>query len=269
MGSFNQGVFLGFFTHTYGWSRMVLSFAPMLFYIWAGLFGVVVGQLIDRCGPRPILVGGAMLLGGGALALGLTRQLWQLYPVFLLLSTGYACLHTVTLGAIIARWFVQDRARAMVLVTSGGGLGGMVLSPLNAALLERWGGLAGGLTLAVLAIGVVVPLALWVVKDGPAALGLAADGKPTSVEAGSPELALADEPVWTLTQAMRTRAFWAIAVGFHLAMIAQVGFLTHQVPFLQPTFGLLVTACPLLAAILIRWAIPPTLGTNEVRNAVA
>ena len=282
----------------------------------------------------------------------------------------------------------------MVLVTSGGGLGGMVLSPLNAALLERWGGLVGGLTLAVLAIGLVVPLALWVVKDGPEALGLAADGKPTSVEAGSPELAPADEPVWTLTQAMRTRAFWAIAVSFHLAMIAQVGFLTHQVPFLQPIFGLLgsatvvttttllgavggvsfalfshrgsphrwaagvfallaaslllsavgrtpwvliagsavfglpmmvlvallpvttaecfgnrsfgriygviytlycfgtalgplllgflatvlgsyqpalllVTACPLLAAILIRWAIPPTLGINEVRNAVA
>ena len=36
----------------------------------------------------------------------------------------------------------------------------------------------------------------------------------------------------------------------------------------QPAL-LLVTACPLLAAILIRWAIPPTLGINEVRNAVA
>lgn len=162
IGVFTQGVFLGFFMHTYGWSRTTLSFGPTLFYLWAGVLGVLIGHLIDRYGPRPVLVGGAMLLGGGALALGLTRHLWQLYPAFLLLGTGYACLHTVTLGAIITRWFVKERARAMVVVTSGGSLGGMVLSPLNAALLERWGGPASGLTLAVLAVGVIVPLALWV-----------------------------------------------------------------------------------------------------------
>ncbi len=50
-----------------------------------GRSGVVVGRLIDRCGPRPVLVGGAMLLSGGALALGLIRQLWQLYLSWLAL----------------------------------------------------------------------------------------------------------------------------------------------------------------------------------------
>ena len=65
--------------------------------------GVAVGRLIERCGPRPILTIGAMSLGGGAIALGLTRLAWQTYPAFLLLGTGYAFLHTVTLGAIVSR----------------------------------------------------------------------------------------------------------------------------------------------------------------------
>lgn len=64
IGVFTQGVFLGFFMHTYGWSRTTLSFGPTLFYLWAGVLGVLIGHLIDRYGPRPVLVGGAMLLGG-------------------------------------------------------------------------------------------------------------------------------------------------------------------------------------------------------------
>lgn len=235
IGVFNQGVFLGYFEREFGWSRAALSLGPALFYVWAGLVGVGVGRVIDRRGPRPVLVAGALAMGGGTIALGLTSQPWQLYPAFLLLSTGYACLHTVTLGAIVGRWFARQRARAMAAATFGAGFGGMVLAPLNAALLERWGGPAGGLALAIIAIGVVVPLALWVVKDSPRSLGLEVDGgPPLRPDEARP---LRDERVWTLGEAARTRAFWAIALSFHLTMIAQAGFLVHQVLFLQPTFG--------------------------------
>jgi hypothetical protein len=50
IGVFNQGVFLGYFVDTYGWQRAALSLGPMLFYVWAGLVGVVIGRLIDRRG---------------------------------------------------------------------------------------------------------------------------------------------------------------------------------------------------------------------------
>ena len=176
IGVFNQGVFLGYFVDQYGWPRAALSFGPLLFYVWAGLAGVLIGRQIDRRGPRPILIAGALLLGAGTTALGLASEPWHVYPGFLLLGSGYACLHTVTLGAIISRWFVRQRARAMGAATFGASIGGMILAPLNALLLESWGGLAGGLTLAVIAISLVVPLAIWVVKDGPEAVGQEVDG---------------------------------------------------------------------------------------------
>jgi MFS family permease len=242
IGIFNQGVFLGFFEREYGWSRATLSIGPMLFHGWAGVVGIVVGRLIDRCGPRPILIVGALALGGGAVALGLTHHAWQTYPAFLLLGTGYAFLHTVTIGAIVSRWFVRERARAMAAATFGASIGGMVLVPLNAAVLDRWGGFAGGLTLAAIACGIVIPLAVWIVKDGPEALGLHPDGASVS---GDGTMLAADSPddrLWTVAEAMRTAAFWAIGIGFSLVMVAQAGFLVHQVLFLRPTFGLMGSA---------------------------
>jgi MFS family permease len=236
IGVFNQGVFLGFFVVEYGWSRAELSFGPTVFYLWAGLLGIPIGRFVDRWGPRPVLVVGALSLGAGTIALGLVRATWHVYPAFLVLGTGYACLHTVTLGAIVSRWFVRDRARAMAAATFGAGVGGMILAPLNATLLDRWGALAGGLTLAIIAVVGVIPLALWIVKDGPESLGLRVDGQraPATQTGTSPS---ADAHVWTLARAVRTRAFWAIAFSFQVVMIAQGGFLVHQVLILEPTFG--------------------------------
>jgi MFS family permease len=240
IGIFNQGVFLGFFEREYGWTRAALAVGPTLFHIWAGIIGIAVGRLIDRLGPRPILVFGAVALGAGAVALGLSRSPWQSYAAFLLLGTGYAFMHTVTLGAIVSRWFIKDRPRAMAAATFGASIGGMILVPLNAAVLEHWGGLAGGLTLAVIACGIVVPLAVWVVRDGPEALGLRPDGATAATVGTAPDTV--DDRFWSVRDAMRTPAFWAIAIGFHLVMVAQAAFLVHQVLFLRPTFGLLGAA---------------------------
>ena len=113
----------------------------------------------------------------------------------------------------------------------------MTLPLLNATMLERWGGPAGGITLAVIAIGVIVPLAIWVIKDSPEGPGLQPDGGPDTSEEKRLESGRHDSGEWTLSLAMRTTTFWALAVSFHRAMIAQSGFLLHQVLFLQQTLG--------------------------------
>ena len=133
IGVFNQGVFLGFLNRKYGWSPAMLSSGAMLFHLWAGVAGIVVGRVIDRRGPRGVLILGSLSLGAGAIAFGLARQPWHVYPAFLLLATGFACLHTVTIGKIVSLWFIRHRRRAMAVATLGAGAGGMTLPLLNAA----------------------------------------------------------------------------------------------------------------------------------------
>ena len=116
----------------------------------------------------------------------------------------------------------------MAAATFGASIGGMILVPLNAAVLEHWGGFAGGLTLAIIACAIVVPLAIWVVKDGPEVLGLHPDGEAVSGEGTTVSSDTSDDRLWTVAEALRTPAFWAIGLGFSLVMVAQAGFLVHK-----------------------------------------
>lgn len=242
IGAFNQGVFLAYFAQEYGWSRSALSLGPMLFHLWAGVAGVIVGRWIDQRGSRAALIVGSLALAAGALTLGLTRHLWQTYPAFLLLGTGFACLHNVTLGKIIGKWFRRDHARAMAVATLGTSLGGMIIIPLTAAVLQYWGGLTGGLILASITLGVIVPLTLWVIQDGPEALGLSVDGGVAPVENVSSMPTRENEYQWTLSEAMQTLPFWALAISFPLVVMTQAGFAAHQVLIYQSSFGLLGAA---------------------------
>ncbi len=243
VGIFNQGVFLGYYVDQHSWSRATLSIGPMLFQLWAGVAGIVVGRTVDRHGPQLVLITGAALLALGMVGFSWVRQPWHTYIVFLILGTGFACVHTITLGKIIARWFVQYRARAMAVATLGASLGGTLLVPLNAAVLERSGVTAGGTILAAIAIGLIVPLALWVVKDGPEVFGESPDGHGSTATEGEPAAETSvEDAVWTVPEAVRTQAFWALTLSFSLGMIAQGGYLVHQVMFLQITFGLLGAA---------------------------
>lgn len=239
IGVFNPGVFFGFFNEKYGWSPTLLSSGAILFHVWSGVAGVVVGRLIDRRGPREILIAGSLTLGAGTIVFGLAQQSWHIFPAFLLLATGFACLHTVTIGKVVAIWFIRHRRRAMASATIGAGIGGMTLPLLNATLLERWGGPAGGFALAIIAVAIIIPLAIWVIKDSPAILGLQPDGETGPVQQEPSEIALDGAERWTITMAMRTPTFWALAISLHLGMIAQSGFLLHQILFLQPKLGFL------------------------------
>ena len=239
---FNQGVFLGVFVRDYGWSPATLSVGPVLFHLCAGMAGGWVGRIVDRQGPRLVLIAGAVLIGLGMIGFGFVREPWHTYPVFLVLGCGFTCIHTITLGKIITRWFVRHRVRAMAAATFGAGLGGAILVPLNAAVIEGWGILAGGVVLAAITLGVIVPLALWVIKEGPEAVGQEPDGGLVEDDSQSATDKATDSHPWTVPEAMRTVAFWGLSICFALGMAAQGGYLVHQVMFLQMSLGLIGAA---------------------------
>ena len=131
----------------------------------------------------------------------------------------------------------------MAAATFGAGLGGAILVPLNAFVIEQWGVLATGVVLAVVTLGIIGPIALWVIKDGPEVLGQNPDGR-TTVE---PDEAHAreiehDSRLWTVKEAFRTVAFWGLSSCFAVGMLAQGSYLVHQMIFLQSTFGMIGSA---------------------------
>ena len=236
---FNQGVFAAHYITAYQWSLWHMSLGPVLFHVWAGIVGVVVGQLVDRHGPRYVLLSGAVLLCAALSVFGVVSELWHYFAAFFLLSTGFACIHTITIGKIIARWFVRHRTRAMAASTIGAGVGGALLVPLNAAVIESYGALQGAAVLAAITFATIVPIALFVIRDGPETMGLAPDGDDAAEPAANEhEAAPADTRHWTLSAALATSSFWGLSICFSLGMVAQSAYLFHQVPFMQSQLGL-------------------------------
>lgn len=203
-----------------------------------------VGRSVDRLGPKPALLAGAALICVAMAAFAHVSAVWHVYPAFLLLGTGFACIHTVTLGKIIARWFYRQRARAMAAATLGAGVGGAVLAPLNAWLLESHGVAVACAALAAVTLAVLLPAAIWAIKDGPESMGLEIDGGSAGGDATAAETEAAerDAAEWTLKRAMGGFAFWALAAALGFGMLAQSAFLFHQTPFLHQTLGLVGAA---------------------------
>ena len=238
VGYYGLAVFLRPLQEENGWSNTAVSGATGLYFTVSGITGFFLGPYVDRHGPRRFLISGVLLVGLSAIALGSVSTLVGLYAVYIVQAIAFGLAGTVGINSIMARWFVTRRAQALSISATGVSLGGMVLSPLGSWLVGRGGVALAGPALGALVLVVGLPIVLWVLVWDPKDVGEEADfGRPDEV---ADTQSLSDEVqrrVWTRGEAAGTVAFWAILVGFVLVLLAQTGFLLHQIAFLEDRFG--------------------------------
>ncbi|HSL60070.1 MAG TPA: MFS transporter [Acidimicrobiales bacterium] len=237
VGYYGLAVFLGPLRDAHGWSNAAVSGATGLYFTVSGITGAVVGPRVDRHGPLRIQAVGLVLLAGAVALVGLVGTLWQLYAVYTLLAVGFGMSTAVGVNAIMARWFVHRRARAMSISFTGVSVGGVVLVPLGTALVSAGGLELASPVLAAMVLAVGLPVVLGVLVWDPRQMGLAPDGgvPPPAVRRATLDDAVQLRP-WTRREAIRTGAFWAILVGFVVVLMAQTGFIIHQISFLEERF---------------------------------
>jgi len=109
------GVVLKPVSEQFGWDRAQLTGAVMASMIVISICQPLIGILVDRIGPKKILVGGLLLLGLALIPLSMVTQLWQVYLVYgLVMPLGLAAASPVLSTAIVGRWFQEKRGLAMV-----------------------------------------------------------------------------------------------------------------------------------------------------------
>jgi sugar phosphate permease len=184
-----------------------------------------------------------VLIGVSVSLIGYVDSVVQLYLVYTVLAVAFGLATSVSVNAVMTRWFVARRARAMSISSTGISVGGMVLAPLGSKLID-----IGGLELAApvmgaLVVAVALPVILFVIVPDPAHVGLLPDG--LAPAAPPPRATLSDAVQlrqWTRPEAVRTQAFWALLVGFGIVLTAQTGFVIHQISFLEERVGSRSTA---------------------------
>ena len=184
VGYYGLAVFLRPLQDEHGWSNGVVSGATGLYFTVSGLTGALIGPTIDRRGPLRLMTVGTLVLGGAVAAVGFVETVWQLYAVYLVMAVGFGLAASIGVNAMLARWFVHLRARAMSIAFTGVSLGGVVLAPLGTALVELGGVALAAVVMGVLVVAVALPVVRAVLVWDPAEMGLEPDAGTPPPRAG-------------------------------------------------------------------------------------
>jgi len=204
-------LYYDFMVREFGWSRTQVTSGNALSKLIIGpLFGFLAGWIIDRFGPRRIMLAGILMAGGALIGLGGMSALWMFYAFYLLNAIGYVCGGPLPNQVLLSQWFKEGRGKAMGFAYLGIGVGGALVPWLSYWMVQWWGWRGALRGLGVLIIVLAWPMA-WFAKEARVE-GAAAGGGGRAGSAG----------VAPLRAVFRRPAFYLLAFG-SMCSIAAVG----------------------------------------------
>ena len=211
----------------FGWPRSEISAAVAISLVAYGLGAPFGGRLMDRFGPRNVMLGAILLALIGSAGTLLMHSLVELtlwWGILVGLSSGMLAM---TLGATVAnRWFIEKRGLVVGLMGAGTSAGTMIFVPamMQLVLNSNWRA-AIGLPMAILGL-IILPLGFLIMRNRPADVGLTPHGETPDSRAAE-----AAAPTAGLNEALRTGDFWLLAGSFFVCGFTSVGLIgTHLIP---------------------------------------
>src|SRR5579864_5909332 len=161
-------------THAQGTSGNALSKLVM-----GPLFGFLAGWVVDRFGPRGLMMIGILMAGGALVGLGSISSLGMFYFFYLFNALGYVCGGPLPAQVLLTQWFDRSRGKAMGFAYLGIGIGGATVPWISHTLVQHFGWQAALRMLGLGIIAISLPLAL-LLKELPKAKTTAGPGKSPS-----------------------------------------------------------------------------------------
>jgi MFS family permease len=115
LGFYGPGLYIARLNALHGWPIATLSAAVTLYYVASGSFVIFIGDVMERFGPRCVVLCGSTALASGVIALTRVEAVWQMFAAFLLMSAGCAATTGAAIQAIVAPWFEKRRGLATSL----------------------------------------------------------------------------------------------------------------------------------------------------------
>jgi MFS family permease len=263
LGFYALGVYLVALQQAHGWSASAVSGAITTYYlVGAGLIALL-GRTIARFGPVPTILGGITAMALSVVSLTVITEIWQLYLAFVAMAVGWSTMSSAVINILVAPWFDRQQGLALSLAFTGASIGGVVIGPVVLWLVATLG-FTTGVRVAVIAMLVVlVPVVVLVLGRRAPLVSASSD----AVAASRDDVSTARPPPF------RTLAYWTISLPFAAGLVAQVGFITHQVAFLTPFLGsgrtALCVSLMAIAATLARLALGGVIDRMDARVAAA
>ena len=224
----SYAIFLVAFIEEFRWSRAETSIAYSVSQLVAGASSSLVGALVDRLGPRRLLLLGGSLLVLGLLASAFISALWQIILLYgVVMTIGANCLGLVVFVPVLSRHFVRHRGMAISIVQSANGFGRAASAPLVQLLISTLGWRETYLAQAAFMAAVVPFLASLFRRAARYPLAVEGDPPPTR---GFAPIAL-PSPEWSLGEAVRTPHFWLLFAVYLFTGLGSFLVSLHQLAF--------------------------------------
>ena len=208
-------VFLVTFIDVFGWSRAEVSLAYSVSQIVNGVSSPVVGWLVDRLGPRRLILIGGTLLTAGPLANAWATQLWHIVILYgVVMTLGANCLGLVVFVPLLSAYFVRNRGMAVSVVQSANGFARAFSAPAATLMISGLGWRGAYVWQAVFMGVILLPLAAMFRGIGQGSRRRHTDG------AG-----------WTVHQAVRTPHFWLLFSVYMFTGLGSFLVALHQLAF--------------------------------------
>jgi MFS family permease len=180
---FSFPVFFVALVEDFGWTRGATAAAFSISSVVQGVFSPVVGMLVDRLGPKRVMLGGALVLGVACMLSSRVNSLWALYlTVGVLAACGVCAVSWVPSGSLIARWFTERRGSMMGLAFSGMGAGVLVVGPLAQWLIAGHGWRMAYLVLGAGTLAILLPVIMLGIREAPGRVGVERSAAASTVE---------------------------------------------------------------------------------------
>ncbi len=231
----------------FGWSRTLVTSGNAISKVIIGpLFGFLAGWIVDRFGPRRMMLAGITLAGGALIGLGSMTALWMFYFFYVFNALGNVCGGPLPNQVLLSRWFREGRGKAMGVAYLGIGIGGAVVPWLSYWLAHMWGWRGALCALGALIIVVAGPMTYFT-KEAPV----------------DPETARDAASLAPLLAVLRRPAFYLLAVGSMCSIAAVGGANQHLKLFLSLDEGYtqgeaariisLVLTCSIVGRVAMGW----------------
>ena len=223
-------VFYPSLVESLGFTRAQLTLGFLYGFVIVGLaLGFLAGVMIDRLGPRRVILLGIGFVGLSLVLMGRMTHLWQYYVLCITEVIGYVLTGPIPNQVLISNWFRAKRGRAMGYAYLGLGLGGAV-SPLAIGwLIGNFGWRRAFEAVGAVILLVLFPAGIWITRSTPQEMGLNPDGE-SAAETGS---AAAEAPSANVRAAVRSSNFWLILAGTTLTIGAIGAVMQHIILFLK------------------------------------
>ena len=228
---YTGSVFFVAFVKEFGWDYGSTASIFSLFTVFYGVSSIVVGQLVDRFGPRRVVLVGGVVLPLALIGSGSAQALWHLYLTHGILSAfGLAATSYVPVSLILLHRYPAQRGLAYGVASAGVGVGILLFVPLSQVLMDLWGWRVAYRAVAALVALVILSVGAFVLREGRTGLGPDAGEAADAVANVTRD---ADPPKdLSLAAALSSREFWLVTGTYVFLNGPTQMMLTHHVAYL-------------------------------------